>query len=520
MKCIGCGADLSENATICPYCDTVVVPERNQKGEESFDSNAKSTFGAKIKNAIVSSWRKKDLFSKNCTIAAFFIALLIIVAIVAKNRGAIIIAILQIAALVVAVLMHKGTIGVQKRWIKYVVLGVAVLLSIANIACYSANKRPKIDATRPSIQSSGQKETKVFTPYNAKDCIGKAEEDIEKGFRQAGFTNIYKDVISDLEIEDAVKDGSIENITINGISDFSGNEEFLNTARIVIKYHSFKKIEAPIDSEIAKTTSAEELVRLFKAAGFVDITTSEVVDLDPDSTSEDFENEVTIDGISSFTHTANFPINATVKIATHKTYEKYTLKVNVDFVSNLIFSKYDVDLDVNGEITRLAHGENGEFEYRLTPGKYTIAFTSAESSTVKGTADIELSGDTEVSYKIHCYNDKITVETINPENEIVVGEDEATIPMVGTDCKYRNYQEVEETFRNAGFTNISTEVLYDINDSEIRKEGEVERVTVNGETIFRRGTILKNDVPVIIMYHMKTEDDPDKQSSEINNATN
>ena len=60
MKCMGCGADLSDNATICPYCDTEVVPERNQKGEESLDSNAKSTFGAKIKNAIVSSWREKD----------------------------------------------------------------------------------------------------------------------------------------------------------------------------------------------------------------------------------------------------------------------------------------------------------------------------------------------------------------------------------------------------------------------------------------------------------------------------
>ena len=514
MKCTGCGADLPENETICPYCDTKVVPDREQQSIEPLESSKKPKLGEKIKNAIRASWKKKDLFSKICTVIALFIAILTIVALISKNRGAIILSILQIAALIIAAVLNKEAKDNQKKWGKYVILGVALLLSVANFACYNGNKRPKTSVPEPVVQS----ETKACTPCSAKDCIGKTKQEIRNIFLQAGFDNIDEEEIADLDSKELDKDGYVDSVSVNGISNFAGNEEYLSTSRVVINYHSFKRVVVPINSERAKTTATEELKKLFSDAGFFNITQKEKVDLDPDITSAEFENTVSINGESEFNDKANFPVDAEIKIVTHKPYEKYTLKIIVDFVQNLLFSKYDVEMNVDGEFTKLNHGEDGEFEYRLKPGNYPIEFTSTESSSVKGTTEIELTGDTEASYKISCYNDKITVETMYIENGSAVGENEAMIPMAADDCKNKNYQEIEKAFKNAGFTNISLDIVYDISFG-ITEEGSVKEVTVDGEADFKRGEITEKGKLVVITYHMKAADNPEKQEIESDEKT-
>lgn len=187
--------------------------------------------------------------------------------------------------------------------------------------------------------------------------------------------------------------------------------------------------------------------------------------------------------------------------------ERCTLKIIIDFVGNLFFSTYNVKMDVNGEAATLKHGKGGTFEYHLRPGKYTVMFTSEDSPLVGGSAEIDLSGDTEVSYKISCYSNEITVKTLYVENRGAVGENEAMAPVSASDCKYKNYAVVEKCFTDAGFTNITTEILYDIYWG-FTDNGDVEQVSIAGNSKFIRGDIFPSDSKIVITYHMPEDDNP------------
>ena len=90
-----------------------------------------------------------------------------------------------------------------------------------------------------------------------------------------------------------------------------------------------------------------------------------------------------------------------------------------------------------------------------------------------------------------------------------VGEGEVAVPSSASDYKYDNYQDVQKDLENAGFTNITTEILYDIVWGWT-EEGEVKNVSIDGRTDYEKGEVFKQDAPIIITYHMKEEDDPNK----------
>ena len=69
--------------------------------------------------------------------------------------------------------------------------------------------------------------------------------------------------------------------------------------------------------------------------------------------------------------------------------------------------------------------------------------------------------------------------------------------------------EVQKELSDAGFTNISFEILYDIVIGWT-DEGEIDSISIDGKTDFEKGDIFKKDVPIVITYHMMEEDDPNK----------
>lgn len=90
-----------------------------------------------------------------------------------------------------------------------------------------------------------------------------------------------------------------------------------------------------------------------------------------------------------------------------------------------------------------------------------------------------------------------------------VGEGEVAVPASASDYKYDNYQDVQKDLEDAGFTNITTEILYDIVWGWT-EEGEVKSVSIDGRTDYDKGEVFKKDAPIVITYHMKEEDDPNK----------
>ena len=99
-----------------------------------------------------------------------------------------------------------------------------------------------------------------------------------------------------------------------------------------------------------------------------------------------------------------------------------------------------------------------------------------------------------------------------------VGDGEVAVPASASDYKYDNYQNVQKDLEDAGFTNIATEILYDIIWGWT-EEGEVKSVSINGRTDYEKGEVFNQDAPIVITYHMPEEDDPSRISMPDNSTS-
>ena len=248
----------------------------------------------------------------------------------------------------------------------------------------------------------------------------------------------------------------------------------------------------------------------FSAAGFTNIEAEKVEDLQ----AADVDKVNTIDAISvggktDFTKDQEFKSDEEVLIRYHG-YAKCSVKIHVDFIPNLIFSKYDVNLLMNGiEEGTLAHGEDQDFEFSVDPGEYTLTFESDESSSVKGEVALKVDCDVEASYKISCYSDKVSVETLYVDRLTELADGEVKLDVAASEYKYKNYEDVAAALKTLGFSNIKYEVLYDI-ILGWTDDGEVESVSIADKTDFNRGDVFPADAEIVITYHMPEDDDPNK----------
>lgn len=522
MKCIKCGAYLTDDTKFCSYCGAKIMEENNpptpeesetiendvfevdvDESTEFSQAQVKKSATNKVKEKFFFYWNKMDLFSKIAAIVGLISVIFLIVSILRVKIIPLVFSLLQVGGVIAAFLIYKGKIKSNLTWMKFLILGIVAFLTFVNISSYSWFGGLDISTYF----------AKVAVPYSSNDCIGKDKDTIVSDFYVAGFSNIEEKKIEDLDLSDAEKYGIVETISINDNAKFNVNDEFKASSTIVISYHAYKRIEVPISHEQAKSVEATALIESFEKAGFVNIKTEELYDLNPDDTNIEFENRISIDGSSSFGKDSKFPLDAEVKITTHRPYKMCNLKVIIDFVPNLIFSKYDVEFEIDGNLETLSHGNDATFEYRIKQGKYDVEFYSTESGSVSGSTEIEITGDTEVSYKIYCHSDNINVETLYIENKGAVGENEAMVPSSASNCKFENYKDIEKLFLNAGFTNITTEIMYDI-VLGWTEEGEVDKVSIDGKTNFNRGDVFSKDAAVVITYHMKEEDDPNRPAEE------
>lgn len=352
------------------------------------------------------------------------------------------------------------------------------------------------------------------TSTSSDDYIGMNYQLVINELQKAGFKDITTIVIEDLSSTSAMSDGTVEQISINGSTSFAAKSTFSKDTVVVITYHAIKKVYTPISSDDLHTDDYESLGSMFKDAGFANVELKEVFDLDPDTTNTDYINEISINGRSIFNNEEEFPYDATTTVICHRPYEKFTVKVHVDFVANLIFNKYDVELLIDNELQQtLVHGKDVDYEFRLKDDEYVITFAKTGSSSVKGSTTIDVASNMEISYKISCYNDKITVETIYIDREAILSDNEAKAPSSASDYNYKNYSDVITSLKDAGFTNIKIEPVYDIYFGFLVTEGELKTVTIDGKSSFRKGDIFQSDAEVIITYHSSVENEPSIQAA-------
>lgn len=83
------------------------------------------------------------------------------------------------------------------------------------------------------------------------------------------------------------------------------------------------------------------------------------------------------------------------------------------------------------------------------------------------------------------------------------------VPMSSKEAKGSNYKEVQNAFKDAGFTNISTKVEYDIVTGWITDDGEVESIIIDENEKFDSGDKYKLNSEVVITYHTFRKNKPD-----------
>lgn len=88
-------------------------------------------------------------------------------------------------------------------------------------------------------------------------------------------------------------------------------------------------------------------------------------------------------------------------------------------------------------------------------------------------------------------------------------EGEAKTPSGSYVQQGRDYQDVYDDFAENGFTNIRFEVLDDLIIGFLTKDGEVESVSVDGDTDYSADDWYPADVEVVITYHSFPNSDPD-----------
>ena len=84
-------------------------------------------------------------------------------------------------------------------------------------------------------------------------------------------------------------------------------------------------------------------------------------------------------------------------------------------------------------------------------------------------------------------------------------ENDLKIPISASSIENGNYDKdnILDAFQKSGFTNVHFEKIEDVVVGLLTKDGELEKVTVNGKTSFSEGEWVSKDAEVLIYYHAK-----------------
>lgn len=123
---------------------------------------------------------------------------------------------------------------------KRMLVFLCLMVIITTLSACSDKQDPNVlEVSKSSDEMSGENYQKVVSE-----------------FEEIGFTNIETRVLDDLITGWLTKDGEIEQVEINGATEFSANDSFEKDSEIVVTYHTFSK-EEKSDTEATGETSSD-----------------------------------------------------------------------------------------------------------------------------------------------------------------------------------------------------------------------------------------------------------------------
>ena len=80
------------------------------------------------------------------------------------------------------------------------------------------------------------------------------------------------------------------------------------------------------------------------------------------------------------------------------------------------------------------------------------------------------------------------------------------LPISSKNINKKNYKVVVNQLKDAGFTDVKTDKIEDLVTGWLKKDGEIESVTINGDTDFTEGQEFPKNAKITVIYHTFKED--------------
>ena len=133
---------------------------------------------------------------------------------------------------------------IKKYWMFLLGAFIALIL-IVSFGIWS-ERNDQNDATKIAINSSSS------------EFKGKNYKNVVTQLHKAGFTNIKTEALDDLVTGLLKKDGEVEGVKIDNITNFGSDTKFSKEAKIIITYHTFPK-ENESDATISVDDNTEDI---------------------------------------------------------------------------------------------------------------------------------------------------------------------------------------------------------------------------------------------------------------------
>lgn len=378
------------------------------------------------------------------------------------------------------------------RIILIIVAGIIAVVTAIVFFAYKSISETVDNATHP-----GQvKITEDLSSLNGLDNLT-----VRAKLSTAGFTNIEMVPQNDLGPMLESKEGITDYVTINENRAFRIGEWFEPDVAVAVYYHSLADheldgIQALQDSDYYKNQDYGVAMSDFTDAGFSNIELKPLKDLDPDSNKMGLVEKVAINGNAKFSYIDLFPDNSVISISYHSV-KRQKLFVGT---SSEDFKKKDYKAVI--EMLKSAGFYN--FEYALqTDASLFVKKNTVESVTIGGVSEFS-------SYSSF-YEDETVVIAIHiakkDKNEIELElkpEGRAGMPLSAKSMVGKDYREIVQQLKDAGFTNVITVPNPDLKKGFglfKKKDGEIQSVSANGINDFAKNDIFAVDDMIRIVYH-------------------